>query len=187
MPYEKKLPHYFGQNMLAKSLNELAYTNHPKFVSLAATGLPFKAHVPVDGELPVEAMQQRSALYRTLCERIWDPENVGIPKLESTAVAEDGKAYYGISIADLMSAGLLAVGAELSGTRSGLTRKATVLSEGSLELEDGSVYPAPSPAGAAALNIEACNGWDFWRAPTPKGPQRLSRLRQTYREQHKTK
>lgn len=184
MSYEKKLPHYFGQNTLAKSLHELAYENHPKFKALVANGLPFQAHEPVDGELSIESMDQRAELYQALCERIWNPENVGIPVVEPTVTAGTDKTqtYYGVSLADLLSAGLLHSGMELTGARGGVSHSAKVLDDGRLEIADGSVFSSPSAAGAKAMNVEACNGWDFWRAPTSKGPQRLSRLRQTLTE-----
>jgi hypothetical protein len=184
MSYEKKLPHYFGQNTRAKSLNKLAYKNHPKFGALVAGGLPFQAHEPVAGELFVTSMEQRSALYEALCERIWNPENLGIPLVEPTVAGRPEKAqvYYGVSLADLLSAGMLHSGMELTGARGGLTYSAKVLDDGRLEIADGSVFSSPSAAGAKALNVESCNGWDFWRAPRPKGPQRLSRLRQTFTE-----
>jgi hypothetical protein len=184
MSYEKKLPHYFGQNTLAKSLNTLAYQNHPKFKALIADGLPFQAHQPVDGELSVASMEQRSALYKAVCARIWDPENVGIPVVEPPVAGgpEKTQTYYGVSLKDLLSAGLLHSGMELTGTRGGLTHTATVLGDGRLKIADGSVFSSASAAGAKALNTQSCNGWDFWRAPSPKGPQRLSRLRQSFTE-----
>ena len=32
-PYEKKLPHYYGQNLLAASLNPLSYEKNPGFIN----------------------------------------------------------------------------------------------------------------------------------------------------------
>ena len=44
-PYEKKLPHYFSQNLLAASLNSLSYEKNPGFVSfIKSSGLPFKPY-----------------------------------------------------------------------------------------------------------------------------------------------
>ena len=44
-PYEEKLPHYFGQNLLAASLNWLSYEKNPGFVSfIKSSGLPFKPY-----------------------------------------------------------------------------------------------------------------------------------------------
>lgn len=71
--YEEKLPHYFGQNLLARSLHPTCYENNPGFLKfIQETGLPFK---PMDSFHSAE-MEERSDLYLRLAERIWNPEQL---------------------------------------------------------------------------------------------------------------
>lgn len=71
LPYEEKLPHYYGQNLLARSLHPTCYENNPGFLKfIADTGLPFR---PLDTFRSAE-MEERCDLYLKLAERIWNPE-----------------------------------------------------------------------------------------------------------------
>jgi uncharacterized protein with ParB-like and HNH nuclease domain len=73
LPYEDKLPHYLGQNVLAKSLHPTCYTNNPGFLRFVeASGLPFKAH-PNFKKADLEA---RQSLYRALAEGVWDAQRL---------------------------------------------------------------------------------------------------------------
>lgn len=79
-PYEEKLPHYFGQNLLAASLNPLSYDKHPGFVSFAkASGLPFRPYE----KFKAAAIVERGDLYRRIAKRLWNPDDL-------LAVAERG-------------------------------------------------------------------------------------------------
>ena len=49
----------------------------------------------------------------------------------------------------------------------------------------GAVFESPSSAGAAALRVQACNGWHFWQTDTPRGPVRLSRVREDLLERQR--
>jgi uncharacterized protein with ParB-like and HNH nuclease domain len=69
--YEKKVNAYFGQNLLAKSLNPLCYENNPAFQSyMSRSGLPFK---PYPTHFRRSDLDERTELYRRLCEEIWSP------------------------------------------------------------------------------------------------------------------
>ena len=71
--YAQKLPHYFGQNLLAASLNELSYTRNPGFRGFVqASGLPFRAY----DEFTAEAIVERGALYRNLAKLVWNPDDL---------------------------------------------------------------------------------------------------------------
>jgi len=73
LPFEEKLPHYFGQNLLARSLHPKCYENNPGFLRFVEqTGLPFK---PVTTFRSAE-MEERSQLYLKLAEHIWNPERL---------------------------------------------------------------------------------------------------------------
>jgi uncharacterized protein with ParB-like and HNH nuclease domain len=67
-PYEKKLPHYFGQNLLAKSLNERCYQKNPEFLKyVSSSKLPFKSYPSFKKKDIIE----RQKLYKKICEEIW--------------------------------------------------------------------------------------------------------------------
>lgn len=73
LPYDKKRPHYLKQNLLAQSLHEVAYDHNPglrRFVE--QSGLEFRPH-PAFRKADLEARQE---LYRSLAERIWDPDRL---------------------------------------------------------------------------------------------------------------
>lgn len=73
LTYEEKLPHYFGQNLLARSLHPQCYENNPGFLRFVQeTGLPFKP-LPV---FKTAQMEERSLLYLKLAEHIWNPARV---------------------------------------------------------------------------------------------------------------
>jgi hypothetical protein len=73
MPYEQKREHYFGQNLLAKSLHDRTYSNDPGFRRFREqSGLNFRAH---DKFKKVD-LEERQKLYLALAERIWSPENL---------------------------------------------------------------------------------------------------------------
>ena len=69
-PYFEKREHYYGQNLLARSLHEKAYEHDPGFRRFfEKTGLSFQAHA----EFNKAEMDARQNLYCALAEQIWDP------------------------------------------------------------------------------------------------------------------
>jgi len=69
LPYEQKLPHYFGQNLLAKSLNDKCYEKNPSFLKfIEEAKLPFKAHA----QFKKKDILERNKLYQQICERIYE-------------------------------------------------------------------------------------------------------------------
>lgn len=71
LPYKKKLPHYFGQNLLTKSLHPKCYQKNPNFKNyVQQSALPFKPHM----EFKKKDFDERRELYSQICEEIWDPE-----------------------------------------------------------------------------------------------------------------
>jgi hypothetical protein len=69
--YEKKLPHYFGHNIMAKSLNEKAYSNNPGFLGfIQESGLNFKPYAKFEKE----NLEERQHLYEEIAEQVWNPE-----------------------------------------------------------------------------------------------------------------
>jgi hypothetical protein len=69
LPYAKKLPHYFGQNLLAKTLSLQCYERNPDFLRYKETsGLPFKAHE----DFKKKDIAERQKLYQKILEEIYD-------------------------------------------------------------------------------------------------------------------
>lgn len=72
-PYVKKLPHYFGQNLLAASLSPLSYERNPGFLSfIKSSGLPFRAY----DAFKAAAIVERGDLYRDIAKKVWNPEDL---------------------------------------------------------------------------------------------------------------
>jgi hypothetical protein len=73
LPYSKKLEHYVGQNLLARSLHGLAYDHNPGFKRfLGESALPFHQHAT----FRKTDLDERQRLYQQLAERIWNPERL---------------------------------------------------------------------------------------------------------------
>lgn len=67
--YKDKLPMYFGENLLAKSLNDKCYQNNPQFLRFIENeGLKFEAI----NDFTKESIQSRQNLYKEICKKIWD-------------------------------------------------------------------------------------------------------------------
>jgi hypothetical protein len=187
MPYSKKLPHYFGQNALARSLHERCYANNPTFLRLVSDfGLPFE---PVMADFTAISSAKRQELYQRMCEIIWDPASYGLNIPDQVAVprAFDKQRYYGVSLNDLLASELLRPGQAVQGARGGVVRAGTVTAGGEIALPDGRVFESPSSAAAAALGVSKCNGWWFWQTETPRGLVRLSRIREDLLERRRAR
>jgi len=67
--YENKLPIYFGENLLAKSLNKDCYINNPQFKRfIDEQNLDFKPYDKFDKL----ALLERQNLYEEVAKKIWD-------------------------------------------------------------------------------------------------------------------
>lgn len=71
--YEAKREHYLGQNLLARSLHENAYSHNPGFKRfIEVSGLSFKPH----SHFKKADLQERQDLYRQLAEQVWSPDRL---------------------------------------------------------------------------------------------------------------
>lgn len=69
LPYEEKLPHYRGQNVLASSLHPDTYVRNPNLRRwLETTGVPLR---PLE-HFTSEELDERQTAYRAVVEHIWD-------------------------------------------------------------------------------------------------------------------
>lgn len=73
LSYDKKLPHYNTQNLLARSLHPQCYERNPGFLKLVSdSGLPFQPHT----EFKKGDLDARQDLLRQLAEQIWNPDKL---------------------------------------------------------------------------------------------------------------
>ncbi len=73
MTYADKLPHYIGQNMLARALGQPAYANNPGFIGLnAELGNVFKPYTV----FKKADLDDRQEAMRILALRIWSPDRL---------------------------------------------------------------------------------------------------------------
>jgi len=67
-PYEVKVRHYFGQNLLAQSLNKQCYENNPAFLDFVTeSGLAFKPYA----HFLKREINERQKLYTAIITNIW--------------------------------------------------------------------------------------------------------------------
>jgi hypothetical protein len=73
LTFDRKLPIYFGENLLAKSLNSDCYQNNPQFKRfLENENLKFKSYTNFDKT----ALLERQELYEALVKKIWSVEQL---------------------------------------------------------------------------------------------------------------
>lgn len=73
LPYEKKISHYYSQNLLARSLHPKCYEHNPGFLRfIEESKLPFKHHE----HFKKVNLDERSDLYREIAGHIWNPEDI---------------------------------------------------------------------------------------------------------------
>lgn len=73
LPYVEKMPKYYSQNMLARTLHPDCYSNHPKFLGFVQrSDLPFQPHE----QFKKADLDDRQTLYRLLAEQVWNPTNL---------------------------------------------------------------------------------------------------------------
>lgn len=106
-----------------------------------------------------------------------DPDS-GQPATSATRTSR----FFGITLADVVGAGLLAPGTPLISTNGAWPASAVVHSDGSIEYADHR-YAAPS-AAASAVKDGPANGWDFWAVENSSPRVTLADLRSAYLEQH---
>ena len=87
--------------------------------------------------------------------------------------------FYGMTVKDLIGAGLIAAGDTVVSTNGVWPATGTITVHGGVEV-DGKPYPTPSAAAASVKGGAAVNGWDFWAVETDSGAVTLAALRARY-------
>jgi hypothetical protein len=164
--YSAKLPYYFRQNLLVKSLNKQSYSKFPAYRKfLEKYGL--KNIMKHYDDFTKESIDERQRLYVKLCELIWEPERLGfvVPRTVSPQrrAARRTRARYDVTISELMAARLLKVGDVLVGRNKGNDYAATIERDGRISIPSGEMFPNPSRAAMFVIDRQSCNGWTFWR------------------------
>ncbi|WP_157465707.1 hypothetical protein [Cellulomonas sp. Leaf395] len=97
-----------------------------------------------------------------------DDTQVHAPRRTST--------FHGITMGQLLEAGLVQPGERLISTNGAWPASAVVLPNAKIDY-NGGAYDTPSSAAQAVKNGAAVNGWDFWAVERSTGSERLSSLR----------
>jgi len=166
-PYEQKVQYYMRHNELAASLYSKHRERNSKFgqfVREIGLDKQFRAYTRFDRN----AIEERQRLYTELCARIWDTAQFGVrrealPQAADPAVRRT-RARFDVALRSLITAGLLDEHQELIGRRRKETFTARLTPDGSIRVESGESFAAPSPAGQFVLGTQSCQGWNFWKA-----------------------
>lgn len=100
------------------------------------------------------------------------------PHDDESPSAKRSSKHHGVTLAELIQAGLLRGDEELVSTVSTVPATAELLKDGRVK-HDGKTYATPSGAAIAARGGTA-NGWAMWAVTTPTGRVRLATLRARY-------
>jgi len=173
--YGAKLAHYYSKTRLAASLSPLSYkksggnTKFLRFIDSIGLSSLFKAFPDTFGRHAIDSRQQ---LYRAICGIIWDPNSLGFEVSDGSTLAPSPPSStrrYGVSVRDLIEAGLIQPGAPLKGKRRGKEFSAIVEHDGRIRVSEQQIYRSLSAAGEAVLDRQSCNGWVFWTVETTDG------------------
>lgn len=99
----------------------------------------------------------------------------------SPAPAPSNRTNKTVTVADLVSSGLLQAGHALFLSQAGKEAEGSVTADGEIIVR-GVSYKSPSTAAAKALELQSSNGWTTWKVGSYAGPP-LDTLRQQWLEQ----
>lgn len=143
----------------------------------SANGRPNNKNRPVDDTLPpYDQLMLETAvdpISRVLRLIGYDPAPQGD---EPTVPSRRTYTRHGVTVPDLISAGLLDAGARLVSMSIGTPADAVVNADGTITW-DGTTYSTPSAAGCAVRAGKATNGWAFWAIESDSGKVTLATLR----------
>ncbi len=178
LPYERKLPLYASQNLLARALHAGCYDRNPTFLRFVEeSGLPFQ---PYPDGFDERAIVERQQLYRRIAARVWDPAAVGLstigpspvgapePVAASEPVAPRQRTVAAVTLTELLRAGVLRPG-RLVGEHLGTEYFAELTPHGTVRLDTGAEFTSPSAAAMTALDRPSWNGWTFWAVQHASG------------------
>jgi hypothetical protein len=142
--------------------------------------------VPGDDTVPSYDLRTlesfRDPIVRVLRLLGYDPESSD-DNSGPRVVSKRGYTFHGVTIAELINAGLLQAGDQLLSVNGSWPASAEVNADGTIFC-NGHAYSSPSSA-ASAVKGGAANGWDFWAAVGVGTSTLLSVLREQFREASK--
>ncbi len=122
----------------------------------------------IDLTLPAHTLAELDALVPTILSAL---RVAGLDLQEGTEITKEklrsSQRVEG-SVAELLSAGLLAAGTKLIFSRKGKSARATITSSGGMVV-DGIEYQTPSSAAKAAHGVKTVNGWTAWKLDDSNG------------------
>lgn len=118
----------------------------------------------------------------------YDPTTADDTGKVTTTVTRSSKAsrFYGISLKDVVDAGLLVAGTALVSTNNAWPASAVVNADGTMTI-DGTKCPTPSAAANQAKGgVGTANGWEFWATDDGTGKTNLATYRARYLDARNT-
>lgn len=107
-----------------------------------------------------------------------NPQTLTEDEQPSTAPVPSNKPNKTVTVADLVSSGLLQAGHALYLSQAGREAEGSVTADGEIIVR-GVSYKSPSTAAAKALELQSSNGWTTWKVGSQSGPP-LDTLRQQW-------
>lgn len=191
LPLDVKRLRYARENALAAILAPDYRKNHPALRAFIARNKIEQHFREFGKETLKQIIEVRGELYRRLCARIWDPQQLGFqppqppPPPEVTTPAAPQPLVPAprvrplrTDLARMMRAGILQPGTQLHGERRGNRYTATVDADGFVLLASGDRYPNADEAGKVVCGTRSCTGMAFWHVtPGNQLPVSLRELR----------
>jgi hypothetical protein len=166
---------YWPQQVAAKQLPRAALANQMRWHALPPdwTALSYDEFLAQRRRLMAEVTREGFA-------RLGEHGYAPVYPTPGRPVADKAisRVHYGVTVSNLLDAGLLTAGAVLVNPTD--DAEATVLPDGRVEF-DGTAYESPSAASDAAHG-SSTNGWFYWLVDTATGLRRLAALRDDLRQ-----
>lgn len=185
---------HFVDRQVSKALEVMLSTQDPALVKLlrkkAAALMPAdikaslqRLRVQLDFPAEVSIVGPKQLSEKVTLSLVPSTNVVGSPKVKGAKPSIQGPPpWQGISLAQVLAAGVLKPGATIETSYRGIHLAATVRANGHIEYA-GASYDSPSTAALAALHGAGAtdriseNGWTFWRVKQASGMVRLGDLR----------
>lgn len=107
-----------------------------------------------------------------------NPQTLTEDEQPTSAPVPSNKPNKTVTVADLVSSGLLQAGHALFLSQAGKEAEGSVTADGEIIVR-GVSYKSPSTAAAKALDLQSSNGWMTWKVGSQSGPP-LDTLRQQW-------
>lgn len=188
LPFVEKAKHYGRQpNLTAIFSQGHLFRNNTAKEFASKNGVTDFFHDFGSAAPITEVIRSRTALYRGLANRVWDPVRIGFParaevRSESKESSEPDQSRLPspkpspqAALTRLVKAGVISPNSQLIAELGNYS--ATVDKNGIIWLPTGDAFNAVDEAGKAVSGEARCDGLNFWRVQTPEGLQSLRMVR----------